>query len=207
MLERLGSPLEHEHRDPEVEIKVLCDCMAKSWLPLTANEASEWGLMSGAEKAQWHIDFLTQQVNDPSNVCPMRTIEMAIAYARSRKNAHSPNSAVLIHGDAHSLNTLLDKEGAYKFIDPDGLFAERACDLSIPMREYNESLLDGDVKVNALRRCERLSQATNVEPQGIWEWGFVERVSTAFVLADVGMHEESEATFAVAHQINSQVHW
>ena len=137
----------------------------------------------------------------------MRTIELALSYATSRKHAHSPDSAVLIHGDAHSLNTLLDKEGTYKFIDPDGLFAERACDLSIPMREYNEHLLDGDVKLNAQRRCERLSQATNVEPQGIWEWGFVERVSTAFVLADVGMHEESEATFAVANQINSQVHW
>ena len=32
ILEKLGSPLEHQHRDPEDEIKILCDCMAKSWL-------------------------------------------------------------------------------------------------------------------------------------------------------------------------------
>ncbi|HEY6739760.1 MAG TPA: hypothetical protein VI076_13025 [Actinopolymorphaceae bacterium] len=32
----------------------------------------------------------------------------------------------------------------YRFIDPDGLFAERAYDLAIPMREWSRELLAGD---------------------------------------------------------------
>jgi len=42
-------------------------------------------------------------------------------------------------------NTLLDsKANQYKFIDPDGLFIERAHDLSISMREWSAELLAAD---------------------------------------------------------------
>ncbi|MEM7099629.1 MAG: aminoglycoside phosphotransferase family protein [Pseudomonadota bacterium] len=207
ILERLGQPLEKEQRPHEEEIDVLCQCMARSWLLLSEPQAQTWQLMSGADKAQWHIDFLSDRAKAISTPCPTQTLDLALQYAHARKNAHNPDTALLIHGDAHSLNTLKSDDGEYKFIDPEGLFAEKACDLSIPMREYNAPLLEGNILSNTLHRCEKLSQLTTVEPQGIWEWGYVERVSTAFVLADVGMREESDATFAVANQINADYRW
>jgi hypothetical protein len=66
-------------------------------------------------------------------------IEQALSLAEVRRSVFDPETAVLVHGDAHSGNTLRDLQhrstaGArFKFIDPDGLFAERAYDLAIPM--------------------------------------------------------------------------
>jgi streptomycin 6-kinase len=98
---------------------------------------------------------------------------------------------VLVHGDAHAHNTLQDplhrsRAGAeFKFIDPDGLFAERAYDLAIPMREWSSELLEGDPTRLGRERCGLLGHLTGVDTQAIWEWGFVERVSTGLLAMQV----------------------
>jgi streptomycin 6-kinase len=69
--------------------------------------------------------------------CSARAIELALSYAERRRRAFDPARSVVVHGDAHEWNTLRAPSGAsgFKFVEPDGVFAERAFDLAIPMRE------------------------------------------------------------------------
>jgi len=51
----------------------------------------------------------------------------------------------------------------YKFIDPDGLFIERAHDPSISMREWSAELLAADPVASGRKRCALLSRLTGVQ--------------------------------------------
>jgi streptomycin 6-kinase len=46
------------------------------------------------------------------------------------------------------------------------------------MREYNDPLLEGDTAQLVRDRAEFLAERCNVDPLIVWEWGFIERVST-----------------------------
>jgi streptomycin 6-kinase len=86
--------------------------------------------------------------------------------------------AVLVHGDAHGWNTLDAGKGRYKFVDVEGLCSEREHDLGVAMREYNQPLVRGDTPRLARDRAKLLAERCGVDPQIVWEWGFIERVST-----------------------------
>jgi streptomycin 6-kinase len=49
------------------------------------------------------------------------------------------------------------------------------------MREYNEVLLGGDTARLVRERAELLGSWCAVDPEAIWQWGFVERVSTGLL--------------------------
>lgn len=141
---------------------------------------------------QWLASSIIRKWDELEQPCNRQTIDQAILFASERAKAHSPEQSVLVHGDAHALNTLSVKEDdasgcdQYKFIDPDGLFAEPACDLAVPMRDWNQELLAGNTMKMAKGRCELLSELTAVDSRAIWQWGFVERVSTGLVLKEIG---------------------
>ena len=82
---------------------------------------------------------------------------------RSGSDAFDESRAVLVHGDAHGWNTLAAAGGQFKFVDPEGLRSEREHDLAIPMREYNEPLLEGDTKRLVRERAELLAAACDVD--------------------------------------------
>jgi streptomycin 6-kinase len=89
-------------------------------------------------------------------------------------------------------------------VDPDGLFAERACDLAVPMREYSRELLDAaDPAAAARERCAYLSRLTAVEPRAIWEWGFMERVSTGLLCLRIGLEPIGREMLTVAEKVAS----
>ncbi len=118
-------------------------------------------------------------------------VERALAFAEARGAAFDPEAAVLVHGDAHSANVLRDPKhtpalARFRLVDPDGLLAEPAYDLAIPMREWSRELLDGDAARLGRERCAYLGRLTGVDPRVIWEWGFVERVSTGLLATRVG---------------------
>jgi len=46
--------------------------------------------------------------------------------------------------------------------------------------------LGGDAARLGRERCARLARLTGVDPRAIWEWGFVERVSTGLLATQVG---------------------
>jgi len=46
------------------------------------------------------------------------------------------------------------------------------------MREYNEPLLAGDTPYLVRERAQLLADRCVVDPDVVWEWGFIERVAT-----------------------------
>jgi streptomycin 6-kinase len=117
-------------------------------------------------------------------------IDRAVALCERRAAGFDLAHAVLVHGDAHGWNTLEAGAGTYKFVDPEGLRSEPAHDLSVPMREYNAPLLAGDTPRLVRERAARLASLCDVDPEAVWEWGFIERVSTG--LANLGELEDGE---------------
>jgi streptomycin 6-kinase len=167
-------------------------------------------LQTGAEKATWLSGFIEDAWRELGEPCSARVVERALEYAEERRRAFDPDGAVLVHGDAHAVNTLqiAVESGAgptpFKLVDPDGLFAEPACDLAVPMREYSHELLAAGDTVRATHeRCAFLSRLTGVDPAPIWQWGFVERVSTGLFALRLGWETVGADMLAVADRVAS----
>ena len=70
------------------------------------------------------------------------------------------------------------------------------------MRDWSEELIDGDTVRLGRERCELLSELTGVDEGPIWQWGFIERVSTGLGMLEIGMKTESTEMLAVAEKFN-----
>jgi streptomycin 6-kinase len=70
------------------------------------------------------------------------------------------------------------------------------------MREWSRELLAAPDPVAAARaRCATLSRLTGVPGQPVWEWGFMERVSTGLLLLSLGREQEGRLMLDVAEVI------
>jgi streptomycin 6-kinase len=180
LLERLGPKLAELGVSIDKQIDAICSTLLRAWAPLPEGET----FMTGAEKAENLATFIENAWRDLGRPCAEKTIQVACSYAESRARDFDPSTAVLAHGDAHAWNLLVDPSRgaeAFKFVDPDGLFVERAYDLSISMREWSEELLAGDPVALAHRRCRRLAALARVGAEPIWQWGLIERTSNGLL--------------------------
>lgn len=183
LMEELGRPLATAGLPIEHQLTVLAGLVASAWQPL--GDATGW--RTGADQAQWLHDFVGSTWEVLGRPCPERVIGLARERARARRDAFDPDRAVLIHGDAHPWNALEGRSvGAYKLIDPDGMVSEPAHDLAIPLRQWNDEVLAGDGPAVVDGWCEHLRAQTGVAADAIWDWAFVERVSTGLFLLQLG---------------------
>ncbi len=173
LLERLGPNLDDLAMSVPQAIETIADTLHAFWRPVPRN----CGLRTGAEKAAWLASYITATWESLGRPCEQAVVDRALGYCGARADAFDGSDAVLVHGDAHGWNTVVAGDG-YKFVDPEGLVSERAHDLSVPMREYNEPLLAGDTATLVRERAEFLAERCDVDAEAVWEWGFVERVST-----------------------------
>jgi streptomycin 6-kinase len=186
LLERLGRNLDELGMPLPELLETVATTLASFWRPIPA----EIDLPPGTEKAGWLADYITRTWDRLDRPCPRRVIDRAVALCERRAAGFDLAHAVLVHGDAHGWNTLEAGAGTYKFVDPEGLRSEPAHDLSVPMREYNAPLLAGDTPRLVRERAARLASLCDVDPEAVWEWGFIERVSTG--LANLGELEDGE---------------
>jgi streptomycin 6-kinase len=197
LLERLGPQLHQLGLRLDAQIKIICGTLQDAW----REPPKGLLLMSGAEKASGLAAFTEKAWSELGKPCSERTIDKALAFADARRQAFDPENAVLAHGDAHAWNTLLVR-GAdpwrFKFVDPDGLCIERGYDLGISLREWGTELLSGDPLELGRRRCRQLTQLTGVEPESIWQWGFLERVANGLLLKRKGLDRLASESLAVA---------
>lgn len=201
LLERLGSHLGSEDRSIESQIHLICESLAPSWVKLDQPQ----GFMTGAEKAEWLAEFIERQWQESGKPCHKKTAYRAIDYCSERADAFTLENSFLVHGDAHSQNLLsVPNSSEYKFVDPDGLCAERACDLAVPMRKWSEELLKGNTVKLARQRCNLLCRLTGEDEHAIWQWGYMERISKALVLLSIDMKRQSEMMLLVADKIVDQ---
>lgn len=198
--ERLGPRLSQLGLPTVRQIEIICATLARAWI--RSVEAARFP--TGAEKARWLRAFIADAWRALDRPCSELVIDQALAFSEIREAAFDPERSVLVHGDAHSANTLAPFHGdalataAFKLVDPDGLFAERAYDLAIPLRDWSEELLAGDALRLGRERCALLSRLTGEDPEAIWQWGFVERVSTGLLLMQTGGEREGQDYLRVA---------
>ena len=177
LIERLGRSLSELGLSVEQRLGILCDAAQRVWRP-----AHDCQLPSGAEKARWLIDFIEVNWEELDRPCSQRAAEYAVRCAERRAVAHDDERAVLVHGDVHQWNALEADDG-FKLVDPDGLIAERECDLGVLMREDPVELILGD----PYERARWLASRTDLNAEAIWEWGVAERVSTGLLATKVDL--------------------
>lgn len=197
LLERLGEQLADCAASVDRQIEIICKTLKSAWRRVDDRR----GLMTGAEKATTQARFIMANWDALNPGYDAKIRHLALAYARQRELAYDCKHSVLVHGDAHIWNTLRDQRGAgdtYKFVDPEGLFAEPALDLAISLREWRDELLAGDPLQIGRERCALLSALTGVDQEAIWQWGFVEQVSCGLLDLRVGDHAAAEQHFAIA---------
>jgi streptomycin 6-kinase len=197
LLERLGPRLIDLGLSVDAQIEAICRTLRTAWRPLPEGLP----FITGAEKAYSLAEFIETAWADLGRPCPAQTIELACEFAEIRCKAFDPKTAVLAHGDPHACNTLAvlgTDPRRYKFVDPDGLFVERAYDLGILLREWGRELLAGDPYAFGRRRCRRLAELTGIDPESIWQWGFIERTANGLLLLKLGLEHAGLESLTIA---------
>jgi streptomycin 6-kinase len=192
LLDRLGPSLYELGVPLEGRLEIMCALAARLWRP-----APDSGLRPGAEKARWLADHIVRMWSELGAPCCRAAVDHALRCADRRAAAHSPDRAVLVHGDVHQWNTLQTRDGGFALVDPDGLLAEPEYDLGILMREDPVELMAGDPR----ERARWLAARTGCDPEAIWEWGVVERVSTGLLATSIGLQPVGAQMLAAADAI------
>jgi len=178
LVERLGPNLHDLGLATDMVLDAIADTLREFWRPV----GPVVGLPTGAEKAEWLARYIATTWEALDRPVERRVIDLAVDLCELRVGAFDADRSVLVHGDAHGWNTLVgddgDDRGRCKFVDPEGVISSREHDLAVPMREYNEPLLDGDTARLVRDRAERLAVRCDADPDAVWEWGYIERVST-----------------------------
>jgi streptomycin 6-kinase len=194
LMEPLGQQLAELKLSKDAELAAICAALEAAWGPPPAGPPFITGADMAREMAGT-IEDLQAQLGAP---CPAKALAGALDCASRRAAAFDAAEAVLCHGDAHQWNTLQAPGAGFKLVDPDGVFAERAFDLAISMREWPEGLPSGDVRAAGQARLATLAALTGMAPQPIWEWSLVQLVWNGLTLAEVGQTASAELEFALA---------
>ena len=185
LLERLGKPIDQLGLSVKGQLEILCAALEKTWALPTGGA----GLLPGEESIAWFREYLAERWESLGHPCPREVLERAFGYLRAREAALAPGSFVLVHGDPHGGNALRTLEGdGYKLIDPDGLWYEKAYDLGVLLREWREDYAPDPVQ-KGKERCAYLHQLTGVGKEAIFQWGFLQCVSTGLLYWDI--HRET----------------
>jgi streptomycin 6-kinase len=189
LMESLGTSLDRLAWPPELALPALADTLLRAWsLPLdTAPEVAP-----GDDKASTLRVLVSDLWSRLDGPCPRPVIDQAIAFADRRAAAFDAERCVVVHGDPHPSNTLrvpAAREGAesgFVLVDPDGFRCDPAYDLGVALRDWS-SRLDGPRARSVLEGyCALLAARTGIDAQRIWEWGYLERVSTGLYVMGFG---------------------
>lgn len=206
LVERLGPALATQRPAPDgtgAHDETLCAMLLEAWRPLAENP----GLTTGAEKARWLADFVDSRWRSLHGPCDRSLIERTLERCAEREAAHDSARCVLVHGDPHAFNALLDAHASgerYRFVDPDGLFAEPEYDLGVVAREWSDDAYLADPVTEDARRCEVFARRTGLDPHAISSWGAIERVSTALVCIEIGQQAAGERLLRAAARLEDR---
>lgn len=182
LLERLGKPLKAFPYSINEQLKIICSILKKAWyVPIDSFPRTD-----GDESISWFRQFIRPKWDELHHPCSEAVIERAYCFLTSREAHKKPKEYVLLHGDAHSTNILEDLSAPNRFkpIDPDGLFYEKAYDLGVLMREWREEYHHNPIK-KGKERCMYLHKLTGVEANAIFEWGYLQCVSTGLLFCSI----------------------
>lgn len=204
LLEALGPSLAQLGFPVERQLEILSAMLTRAWEVPPREEPTQAAVEDKARSLHELVSRLWVELGRP---CPEKVLTQALRYAERRVAAAEPGRAVLVHGDPHPANALQVRtpragaEPGFVFVDPDGFLAEPAYDLGVVLREWSSELLAGDAPTVARRYCQLLARHTGVEEQAIWEWGFLERVSSGLYALSFGAEELGRPMLATAARL------
>ena len=200
LLERLGESIEVLDMPYQAKVNAICGTLLDAWMPVPPGIALE----TGVEKANSLGAFILRTAQALGNPCSQTVIDRALMYCQDRAAAWHPESAVLAHGDPHPANTLSvpDEPGQFRFIDPEGLAIEPAYDLGVVLRAWHEGVSGRHAHDIARSHARHLTSRTQVPAEAIWQWGYIERVSTGLQLMLLGQTERGREFLDVAEALS-----
>ena|SRR5690348_163139 len=194
LLEALGPPMASLALPPERQIALLCQMLRQAW---QAPRPAGLVVTPDDEKAGQLARMVSRVWEDLGHPCSERVVRKALRYAERRAAAFDLKRCVVVHGDPHPWNALrmlaprVGAEAGFVFVDPVGFLADPAYDLGVVLRDWCEQLLatgsTGAAAALARRYCALLSAQTGIEETAIWEWGFLERVSSGLYCLELGI--------------------
>ncbi|MFC7620367.1 aminoglycoside phosphotransferase family protein [Microlunatus sp. GCM10028923] len=210
LLDGLGPSLEDLHASPEQTMTILCDTLAEAWrVPRAAGPSAR----PVPDKATALAEAIEESWPLLGRPCPRRVIDRALEYAERRSAAFDLERSVVAHGDPHPGNALRvltprpDGSPEFVFVDPDGFLDDRAYDLGVVLRDWRHQLIAADDPVGLARGyCRLLADRTGVDAEAIWEWGYLERVSTGLYALRHGAPELGRSLLTSAGPL-AEVRW
>ena len=204
LLEALGPPLNHLGLSAEVQIDTLCDMLPAAWRvpPPTGPNA-----VVAVDKARGLAELVAQLWQDLGRPCSERVTEYALQCAERRAAAFDPDRCVIVHGDAapyNAVQVLAPRAGAesgFVFVDPDGFLGDPTYDLGVVLRDWCPELLAADAPSLAHRYCRQIAARTGMDPAAIWDWGFLERVSTGLYVLSLNPDDHIRAHLTTAEAL------
>lgn len=135
-------------------------------------------------------------------------IDRALLYVGQRQELSDPARHVICHGDPHPGNLLAaDRPGAetgYVWVDPDGFRCEPEYDLGVVVRDANRLVLAWDDPVVTLRQwCAEIAAMAGADAEAVWQWAFIERVSSGLYLIDHHRPDEGRPFLEAASHLMS----
>ncbi len=212
LLEGLGGPLSGAGLVPERQMEVLCDLLAQAWQVPRAASATRDQAQQKAVELGGLVSSLWDRQNRP---CSEHVVGLALEYAEQRRAGTTLEGAVVVHGDPHPDNALqvpVARPGAragHVFVDPDGFLADPAYDLGVVLRGWCPELLSGspaDAVAKARGYCRLLASRSGLDAAAIWQWGFIERVSSGLYLLELGADEMARQYLGTAERLAS-IQW
>jgi streptomycin 6-kinase len=205
LLEALGPALTQVNLPPERQIETVCRLLATAW---TVPPAATGPSAVPRDKATGLEGLVRRLSGEMDGACSPRVLDLALLFARRRGDAFDPARTVLVHGDAapaNVLRVLSDRPGAetgFVFVDPDGFLGDPAYDLGVALRDWCPELLAShDPRGLARHYSALLATHSGLDEQAIWEWGFLERVSTGLYQHAMGAPELSRPFFESAEAL------
>ena len=203
IIEELGAPIATSAFTIQQQLQHMTHALQLSWQA----EIDPSALVHGAKKADWLYHHIQHTPTKVAGYVEKALIHTALDHIDLRRSQWREDAFVLVHGDAHEHNTLAIRQAKgqtepqiepqteptrYKLVDPDGLFFEPAYDLGILLRNWIDAYRIAQPASALTERATWLAQQTQVSPQAMVSWGFVEIVSTGIHLLELGYADEGK---------------
>jgi streptomycin 6-kinase len=186
-------------------LAILCAMLREAWkVPVTAERRAA----HSEDKAAVLHRLVTDLWAALGAPCSEHVMREALRCAERRASAFALDRCVVVHGDCHpanALQVLRPRPGAevgFVFVDPDGFLAEPAYDLGVVLRDFcDEVLAAGDPCALLRGYCALLAGETGIDEAAIWEWGFLERVTSGLYCLHAGFTAMGRQFLASAERL------